>query len=184
MRIFDRVNWSFAGFVVTSIALIVGFVSLAQTSRALDGVTQRLADLESRDEERNRRLEQLGESIETTWTLVMLSNFQDEIWPSYLYRAEGKAIDSEPRYIKSRAEKELTSEGERLLDTDLMDKIGHKIDELHQTNKPIKANHIIRELSIEYLLEKAKSKEVALHIMIVVVNSYIEKVKQSKSSVN
>ena len=65
-----------------------------------------------------------------------------------------------------------------------MDKIGHKIDELHQTNKPIKANHIIRELSIEYLLEKAQSKEVALHIMIVVVNSYIEKVKQSKSSVN
>lgn len=147
--------FTFLGFVVTSIALVINI-------RYSREISKNLLSLGS-------RLERVSDMMETTRLQV---NLDPKAWHSYLKLVQEQAVSSD--YLEPRkGRRVLTVKGRSLL-TDLAKDIEELID-------MTAANEVIFELGIQNLYNKAKEKRIPLDILIAVVNSYFEEIRDKKS---
>lgn len=182
--------------IASIVALVAGLSSLSigscslnrsyQTSKTLQDVIK-TTDTIKTTQERSKKLEDMYTQLNKLETRT--ENIEDKIiytwysWslfsikgPDFIKERQELAANSEPRYIESSTSNKFktTPEGRALLTTEQMEKVKSLIEK----DKSILESQVILELGIEKLWLQAKTHKVSLDIIIGVVASYTQEVKQ------
>ena len=187
------------------VSLVLGYISLRSISKIsqtlnnlskhdedisrtmqdlYQGIVQRLEGLSKRDEDIIHIIQGLQTNIHDLQintkyltkimeTNKLVTNLEDWAWEPYLEQIQDDALNS--GYLQPEAgNMKLTQIGRQLLDVDLI----RKIEAKRETIKRDQGNVIIRQLGANYLFDKAEEKNVTLDIMVAVVHSYLQEMRE------
>jgi len=180
--------------IVATILAGIGLYLVVETSRALQSTGIAISDVSNTIVETQNRLDGIGETLERTnyrldeiegrvqrietmskwsWTVWSL---QSREWRYYLTEMQEKASTHNPLYVEptSPGKFALTDEGIDLLDSKYTD----EITSIMRVNTEMSTNNIILMVDIRDLDAYASKKDVPLEVLMGVIATYIQEIKE------